>query len=284
MSGVDISFVAPDAAQYQQIDAHFTLDGRPLAVPDDSGPGQRYLLFAGELSPGDHRLEVDLQYRRSTGFFTRGASAVLQVKGSADFRLDPGRHVSIVGRIQKRANPDAQGELPSFVAGINVSGPAPSAPAVSAPPPPTRPPIAAPPPLAHAPVSATPAEPSHVATPAARQVSVPVQTAPVPSAEVPLTRREAPESPKKKSVHRQVPAQSALLRLRQRLRSASAHAKGPKPPDVVKPAKASKPVVASKAPSAPKPTTLAQPRSDAAAVARLKSLLRQSVKGDTAGR
>lgn len=136
--GVEIVFVAPEASEYQQLEAHFRLDGTSLAVPDGSSPGQRYILFAGELPSGDHRLDVDLQYRRGeASFFSPQARAVVQVKGSADFHVQAGRPLRVVGRIEARADQDRR--APAFVAGIS-EGSALPVPMREAPPGEARPP------------------------------------------------------------------------------------------------------------------------------------------------
>gem|GEM_PF-5381391 len=183
--GVEIVFVAPDGSDYQQTEAHFRLDGAALAVPDGSSPGQRYLLFAGDLPVGDHRLDVDLQYRRGdASFFSRGTRAMVQVKGSADFQVETGRHLVITGRIQIRTEKGVA--VPSFLAGISASAAPPEVPVASQ--------DRVSPPAVH-PVSHTgPVSPvPEAVTAVARQPLTPVATpdAPPKPAAAPLTAKPA---------------------------------------------------------------------------------------------
>lgn len=282
--GVEITFVAPEGSEYQQMEAHFSLDGRPLAVPDDSRPGQRYLLFAGDLPPGDHRLRAELQYRRGEdSFFSRKTHAVVEVKGSADFTVEAGSHLRIVGRILERTDPDHGTELPTFVVGMSRTAPS-QVPEVAAQPPPAPKPApvvekkpepkAAPvaekkpepkpapvvekkPEPKPAPVAEKKPEPKPA--PVAEQKPAPPAEKVAPASgsdqgkvEEAVAKREPPRAKRRR--RKKKPPMTAMERLRARLRSGGGH---PKPAANPKPEPAKK---------------------EDPAVARLRELLRKSVR------
>jgi hypothetical protein len=255
---VEIVFVAPDGSDYQQTEAHFGLDGEALAVPDGSSPGQRYLLFAGDLPVGDHRLDVDLQYRRGdASFFSRGTRAMVQVKGSADFQVETGRHLVITGRIQIRTEKGVA--VPSFLAGISASAapqeavaaaqapvPPPAVPpeshqeparavtAVATPPPPAIPPGAPGQPAPVPPVAKAADRPVPAESPSVAAKSAPPAVASLAPADPPARIRRPKPKPKPAPRHQL----SAMERLRQHLRAVAGRSPPPPPKKAEDPAMA----------------------------------------------